>query len=212
MKIKHACFDLDGTLVDSSETIYKSTISTLEKLKITYSFKKEDLDKRIGQHFVDIFNEFNVNVQDFEYFITVYKSIYFNYIDDSVLYNGVSETIEHLKKNDIKVSLLTTKAQDQADLIVDHFNLRSNFDLVMGRVNGIPHKPSPEPLLTICKKLNVPVAQSVMIGDTELDIQCGKNAGARTCAVGYGYRTIEQLEKNNPDLIVSSIHDITKLI
>lgn len=212
MKIKHACFDLDGTLVDSSETIYKSTIATLEQLDISYNFSKDDLDKRIGQHFVDIFNEFDVKVQDFEYFIKVYKSIYFDFIDDSVLYSGVKETIEYLNQNGIKVSLLTTKAQDQADLIIDHFNLRPNFNLVMGRVNGIPHKPSPEPLLMICEKLNVSVAESVMVGDTELDIQCGKSAGAKTCAVSYGYRTIDQLKENKPDFIVASINDIVKLI
>lgn len=212
MKIKHACFDLDGTLVDSSETIYKSTIATLEQLGISYNFSKDDLDKRIGQHFVDIFNEFDVQVQDFEYFIKVYKSIYFDFIDDSVLYNGVKETIEYLNQSGIKVSLLTTKAQDQADLIIDHFNLRPNFSLVMGRVNGIPHKPSPEPLLIICDKLNVSIAESVMVGDTELDIQCGKSAGAKTCAVSYGYRTIDQLKENKPDIIVASINDIIKLI
>lgn len=212
MKIKHACFDLDGTLVDSSETIYKSTITTLEQLGISYNFSKDDLDKRIGQHFVDIFNEFDVKVQNFEYFIKVYKSIYFDFIDDSVLYSGVKETIEYLNQNGIKVSLLTTKAQDQADLIIDHFNLRPNFNFVMGRVNGIPHKPSPEPLLMICEKLNVSVAESVMVGDTELDILCGKSAGAKTCAVSYGYRTIEQLEENNPDYIIDSIKELKEMI
>jgi phosphoglycolate phosphatase-like HAD superfamily hydrolase len=153
LKVKHLCFDLDGTLVDSSETIFKSTIATLEQLGISYNFSKDDLDKRIGQHFVDIFNEFNVQVTDFEYFIKIYKSLYFDFIDDSILYPGVFETIKHIKKNDFKISLLTTKAQDQADLIIDHFSLRPYFDFVMGRVNEIPHKPAPEPLLMICENL-----------------------------------------------------------
>lgn len=212
MKVKHLCFDLDGTLVDSSETIFKSTIATLEKLGISYNFRKDDLDKKIGQHFVDIFNEFNVQVTDFEEFIKLYKSLYFDYINDSILYPGVFETIEHLKKNGNKISLLTTKAQDQADLIIDHFSLRPYFDFVMGRVNGIPHKPSPEPLLMICEKLKVLPGESIMIGDTELDIQCGKNAGTTTCGVSYGYRTIRQLEENNPDFIIHSITELKELI
>lgn len=212
MKFKHLCFDLDGTLVDSSQTIYKSTITTLDKLNIPYRFSKSDLDKRIGQHFVDIFNEFDVQVQDFEYFIKVYKSIYFNFMDDSVLYSGVYETIKQLKENGIKISLLTTKAQDQADLIIDHFNLRPYFDLVMGRVNGIPHKPSPEPLLIICERLQTLPEESLMIGDTELDILCGQNAGAKTAAVSYGYRTIDQLKKNKPDYLVNVFSEVLDLI
>lgn len=212
MKVKHFCFDLDGTLVDSSQTIFKSTVTALKKLNIPYDFTKDDLDKRIGQHFVDIFNEFNVQVKDFEYFIKVYKSVYFDFIDDSVLYNGVFETIKKIKSNGVKVSLLTTKAQDQADLIIDHFDLRSYFDFVMGRIDGIPHKPSPEPLLMICKKLDVLPEESLMIGDTELDIQCGKSAGAKTLAVSYGYRTINQLKENKPDYLVDAFSELLNLI
>lgn len=212
MKLKHLCFDLDGTLVDSSETIFKSTIATLDQLGISYNFSKNDLDKRIGQHFVDIFNEFNVQVTDFEEFIKLYKSLYFDFIDDSILYPGVFETIKHIKKSDYKISLLTTKAQDQADLIIDHFSLRPYFNFVMGRVNEIPHKPAPEPLLIICEKLKVLPIETIMVGDTELDIQCGKNAGTKTCGVSYGYRTIMQLEENNPDYIIDSIIELKEMI
>lgn len=212
MKIKHFCFDLDGTLVDSGQTIYKSTIETLERLNIEYSFTKADLDKRIGQHFVDIFDEFNVQVNDFEGFIDVYKSIYFDFIDDSVFYDGVFDFIKLIKEKNAKVSLLTTKAQDQADLIIEHFNLLPYFDYIMGRRDGIAHKPSPEPLLMICNQLNVLPEETLMIGDTELDIQCGKNAGTKTCGLTYGYRTRRQLEENTPDYVIDSIIELHDLI
>ncbi len=51
----------------------------------------------------------------------------------------------------------------------------------MGRRDGLAHKPSPEPLLYICKELQIDPSKTIMIGDTELDIQCGKNAGSKTC-------------------------------
>ena len=78
----------------------------------------------------------------------------------------------------------------------------------MGRRDGIAHKPSAEPLLTICKELNIDVTNTLMIGDTELDIQCGKNAGTFTCGVLYGYRTKELLEIEKPDFMVKSINQI----
>ena len=78
----------------------------------------------------------------------------------------------------------------------------------MGRRDGIAHKPSPEPLVSICKQLNVDVKNSIMIGDTELDIQCGKNAGSLTCGVLYGYRTRELIEKENPDFIIKTLPEI----
>lgn len=210
--IKHCCFDLDGTLVDSNKTIYNSTAYALGKLGIDFNVNEDLFAMKIGQHFVDIFDEFNIDVPDFEKFITIYKINYFEQMEFSKVYDGVEETLAALKKRDIKVSLLTTKIQDQADKIIDHFNLRKYFDLVMGRREGIAHKPSSEPLLKICSDLEVDVKKTLMVGDTELDIQCGKNAGSYTCGVLYGYRTKELLDLEKPDFIVERTKDILEIV
>ena len=181
--IKHCCFDLDGTLVDSNKTIYNATAYSLGKLGIDFNVSKDLFELKIGQHFVDIFNAFNIEVPDLEKFISIYKNNYFEQMEYSKVYDRVEETLAALKNQNKKVSLLTTKIQDQADRIINHFNLRKYFDLVMGRREGIAHKPSPEPLLKICKDLIVDVKNTLMVGDTELDIQCGKNAGSYTCGV-----------------------------
>lgn len=210
--IKHCCFDLDGTLVDSNKTIYNSTAYALGKLGIDFNVSEDLFALKIGQHFVDIFNAFNIDVPDFEKFITIYKINYFEQMEYSKAYNGVEETLASLKDRNIKVSLLTTKIQDQADRIIDHFDLRKYFNLVMGRRDGIAHKPSPEPLLKICIDLAVDVKNTLMAGDTELDIQCGKNAGSYTCGVLYGYRTKELLEIEKPDFIIGDIREILEVV
>jgi phosphoglycolate phosphatase-like HAD superfamily hydrolase len=51
-----------------------------------------------------------------------------------------------------------------------------------------------------------------MAGDTELDIQCGKNAGSYTCGVLYGYRTKELLEIEKPDFIIGDIREILEVV
>lgn len=211
-KIDHCCFDLDGTLVDSSKTIYEATVFTLRKLNIHFMMDEQLFGLKIGQHFVDIFNAFNIDVPDFERFITIYKEIYFEQIKYSTVYQGVEKTLKALKDQNIKISLLTTKAQDQADRIINHFNLRKYFNYVMGRREGIAHKPSPEPLLKICDELRIDVRNTLMVGDTELDIQCGKNSGSFTCGVLYGYRTKELLEIETPDFIVGGIEEILKIV
>lgn len=206
--IKHICFDLDGTLVDSYLNIFKATVKTLEVLEIPGTFSEEDFYNRIGHHFLDIFHDLKIPVPNIEHFINIYKSFYFEFINDSNLYPGVAEVLEYLKYNNIQVSLLTTKGQDQADRIIDHFNLREYFSHVMGRIIGIPVKPSPEPLLMICKDLNVLPVESIITGDTELDIRCGKSANIKTCGVTYGYRTRKVLEQENPDYIIEKIKDL----
>lgn len=211
-KIKHICFDLDGTLVKSDKTIYKTTINSLNQLGINYYLPENEFKGMIGQHFNDIFKHFKITVPDFENFIKVYKKNYFDYIDDSELYEDVLETLSDLKKNNIKVSLLTTKAQDQAEKIITHFNLDKYFNLVMGRRDGIPHKPSPEPLMLICKEINLDITETIMVGDTELDILCGKNAGSKTIAVTYGYQETEVLKSYRPDYLINSLSEINFIL
>jgi phosphoglycolate phosphatase len=206
--ISHACFDLDGTLIDSKITIYKTTVKTLETLNIHGSFSIDEFNKMIGCHFLDIFKELEIPVPDLEHFINIYKTFYFDFIDDSEVYPGVIEVLENLHKNHIKISLLTTKGQDQADRIIDYFNLKKYFSYVMGRKIGTPIKPLPDPLIMICRELNCSLEETLITGDTELDVRCGKSANAKTCGVTYGYRTRNLLEKENPDYIIDNILDL----
>ena len=211
-RIKHVCFDLDGTLIDSYQTIYKTTVRTLEHLNIKEPLLEIEFHKRIGHHFLHIFNDLNIPVTDIEEFIDIYKGYYFDFIDDSLIYSGVEDILGKLKKERIKISLLTTKGQDQADKIIDHFKLRKYFSLVMGRRKELAIKPSPEPLYFICNELQVEESYTLMVGDSELDINCGKDAGAFSCAVAYGYRSGELLESVKPDYIIDEIKDLLSVI
>ena len=210
--IKHVVFDLDGTLINSFHTIYKTTVKTLQELNVSEPLPEDAFYDQIGQHFVDIFREMKIPVQDFEKFIEIYKKYYFDYINDSHFYPEVEETIKSLHQNKIKISLLTTKIQEQADIIIDHFGLRDYFDYVMGRRYGIANKPAAEPLQIICKDLNIDVKETMMVGDTELDLMCGKNAGSYTCGVLYGYRSKETLEKYKPDYLISGIGELSSIL
>lgn len=209
--IKHVCFDLDGTLIDSYNTIYKTTLKTLEHLNIDGKFDEREFYKRIGHHFLDIFKELNISVTDIEHYINVYKSFYFNYIDESVLYPGVTELLDFLTSNNFKVSLLTTKGQDQAEKIISHFNLDKYFSCIMGRRIGMEIKPSPIPLIFICKEIMVSPSETLMVGDSELDIRCAKAAAAASCAVTFGYRSLETLQDEQPDFIMSDLKSIISI-
>jgi phosphoglycolate phosphatase-like HAD superfamily hydrolase len=213
LNIKHICFDLDGTLVKSDTTIYKATLKTLEHLNIKGEIEEDKFIEIIGMHFIDIFKRFNLNVPDFQKFIGIYKILYFDFIDESKVYPGVEDTLSFLKNGrDLKISLLTTKGQDQAEKIINHFKLSKYFNCVMGRREGIAHKPSAEPLLFICNELEIDVKDTMIVGDTELDVLCGKNAGAITCGVTYGYRTRESLKENSPDYLVNNFSEIKSLM
>ncbi len=211
-KIKHICFDLDGTLIDSYQTIFKTTVKTLNYLKIEEPLIELEFHKRIGHHFLHIFKDLNIPVSDIEEFIDIYKGYYFDFINDSHIYPGVLDVLNAMHKKNVKISLLTTKGQDQADKIIDYFGLRKYFSIVTGRRKDLPIKPAPEPLHFICNELRVEERNTIMVGDSELDIYCGKNAGAYSCGVTYGYRSLEELKSAGPDFMIDEINDLLKIV
>ncbi|MGE5458340.1 MAG: HAD family hydrolase [Methanococcaceae archaeon] len=210
--IKSAVFDLDGTLMSSHTTIYKCTMKTFEEFNIAAEIKESEFYNKIGYHFKDIFEDFNISVPDLDIFIDKYKTLYFDFIDESKIYPNVLETLESLYSKGIKVSLLTTKAQDQAEKILEYFDLKKYFEIIMGRQSGFGVKPAPDALLHICNTVKIPIEETIMVGDSELDVRCGKNAGTRTCAVTFGYRNKQDLEKENPDFIISDFKELLEII
>lgn len=205
-------FDLDGTLVKSHETIYKATIKALKKLGLESNIEHEMFYNLLGHHFSDIFDECNITVPDVDHFINVYKGMYFDFINDSKMYDNAFLLFDKLKRNDIKLGLLTTKGQDQAEKISNYFDFAKYLDVVEGRKNGFAIKPAPDQLLKICNELNIEPINTLMVGDTELDIQCGKDAGAKTCAVSFGYRNVEEIKKLSPDYLIDDLSEIINII
>ncbi len=206
--IKHICFDLDGTLVSSHKTIYKATLKALQELNLANELDEKIFTEKIGHHFEDIFIDMNIEVNDFEKFITVYKNCYFDFIDESTVFKGTEDILKFLKANNFIISLLTTKSQAQAEKIINYFKLDIYFDFIMGRRPGISFKPDAEPLLFICNNLSVLPEQTIFVGDTELDVFCGKNANAFTAAVTYGYRSKDFLMNISPDLLIDRPSDL----
>ncbi len=211
-KIHAVVFDLDGTLISSHANIYYAVIKTFKKFGRNVIIPEKEFYALLGHHFKDMFSALNIEVDDIEEFIYVYKNLYFEFINHSKPYEGVEETLKELKNNNVKIALLTTKGQDQAERIIEHFNYSKYFDLVLGRRPDMEIKPSPEPYFYICEKLNISPENSLMVGDSELDIRCGKNAGALTCGVSFGYRTIEQLKAEKPDYLINKISEVTNIL
>ncbi len=210
--IKCVVFDLDGTLFSSHKNIYYATVKTFEDLNQPVEIDEQVFYTKIGLHFQDIFDQMNIKVKDVEHFIKVYKTNYFKFIDYSEPYPNLLDTLKYLYYNNYKISLLTTKSQEQAELISNHFEIEKYFSVILGRKPEIEIKPSPQPLFYIADKLQLKIDEIIMVGDSEMDVLCGKNAGAATCAVTYGYRTVEELKLHNPDYMIDDLSELKAIL
>ncbi len=207
--VKLFVFDLDGTLVSSHKTIFLATKLAFAQLNYNYELDEERFQQLIGLHFNDIFREFNITDINFDNFITAYRNYYEQILDTSTLFPNVEILLQYLSSKKKKIALLTTKRQDQAEYILKYFNLTQYFDVVCGKKENLPNKPNPAQLLQIISSLKTNASETVMIGDTEIDIRTGKNANTKTIAVTFGYRKLEKLEIEKPDFL---IHDLSDLI
>lgn len=210
--IELVVFDLDGTLIRSHENIYHATVEALSEINIEVSFTLDEFVPTLGLHFKDIFDQLGLVVDDIDGFFPIYKKKYMELINYSSPYPNAISILEDLNEAGIRTALLTTKIQDQADKIIDHFEMRSLFDNVTGRRLDKKHKPDPEQLLDICTELSIQPEQTMMIGDTELDIQCGKNARAVTAGVTFGYRTKQQVIDESPDFLIDDLTDLRSIL
>jgi len=146
-------------------------------------------------------------------FAEVYRAFYSQHYNDKTrVYPGVKELLEVLRAAAVKLALVTTKHQIQAEFTLAGMGLACYFDYVHGWLEGRKHKPDPEPVVASLARLGVEPGAAIMVGDSELDVQSAKAAGVDTCAVTYGFRPAWFLKSFHPDFLVAHPADIAPIV
>lgn len=99
---------------------------------------------------------------------------------------GAEEMLEFLAGKGIKTALLTRNSRTSVETVLRRHGMR--FDCVLSRDDEAAPKPSPEPVLLICRQLGIAPSEALMVGDFLYDVQCGQAAGARTMLVHGPHR------------------------
>lgn len=128
-------------------------------------------------------------------------------------YPGIPELMENLSFQGKKLYIATSKLEKFALRISEHFG----FDRYISALKGAGYEEkhaSKTGILNALLEMNQIVSSKkvVMIGDTVFDIEAGKQAGLSTIAVTYGFGTIAELEKSEPDFIVNDVEELYELI
>lgn len=214
MRYKAIIFDLDGTLLNSLEDLADSVNYVLEK----HGFAKRTIDevrrfvgngiyKLVERALPDTADEDTVQIC-FEEFSAYYKS---NMMNKTKMYDGIDELLTELKKANIKLAVVTNKADFAAqDLCKCLFGNR--IDVVVGS-NGIRrNKPAPDNILLALEKLNVSKEDTVYIGDSEVDAQTAINSNLDFIAVLWGFRDISDFKGFDLMHTANNISQLKKLL
>lgn len=204
-------FDLDGTLVDSREDIARAINHGIVSVG-GKELPVKDIIPHIGRPLVDTFKDLlPVELEAMaQGAAETFRQYFFRHCaETSRLYPGVSACLENLQA--VSRAVATTKMTFMAVKVVEEMGIARHFDLVQGS-DGIPHKPDPAVLARVLEKLEKQPHKSWFVGDTVYDIQAGKAAGMRTCAVTYGIGLVDELEQASPDLLLGNLVDLAARI
>jgi len=210
-----ALFDLDGTLVDSAAGIVAAVRHALVAVGASELPDDDDILMEIGRPLEEIFRDLgSPGGPDVAFeFAREFRDFYADHFADGIrLYSGVREGLAALAANGVAMGVVTTKLEEQAEMVVAAVGLRPFLRVVHGWKEGRQHKPSPEPVCAVIAALGVDPSASLMVGDSELDVLAGRAAGAETCAVTYGFRPAAYLAGFRPDYIVSRFADVVPII
>ena len=188
-------FDVDGTLMDSQLDICGSVQAVLAS-RGHATVPHEVLRRYIGRHLIEEFRDFGFTLPDAEAMMAEYRAIYTGRQHAATkVYPGVADALTRLGG---RKSTATTKGTPTTRLILEQFGLLAHFDHVQG-TDGFPAKPEPDVLLKSIEMLRARVEDCLFVGDSAADMEAGRRAGMRTCAVTWGYGDREELARWNPD-------------
>ena len=109
-------------------------------------------------------------------------------------YTGIVPLLQTLKEHGVQTAVVSNKVDSAVQILCDTY-FAGLFDYAVGEKEGIHKKPSPEGVLHIMETLHAQTAQTVYIGDTEVDAQTAQNAGIDCVLVSWGFRDPCQLEQ-----------------
>ena len=124
----------------------------------------------------------------------------------------MADALAQLDKAGAVLAVATNKPQDFAVRIIDKLLPDVEFLCVLGGVDYRPPKPDTEILVDILSRLPDEKNQVFMIGDSNVDIQTGRNAGVETIGCAWGFRGREELEREGADYIAEAPADIVGFI
>ncbi len=213
--IKAVLFDLDGTLVNSLDDLANACNYALEQ----NGFPTHETEKYkyfVGNGIPNLIKRIlPENSRQEETLAKVSAKFYehysVHYADNTCTYKGLPELVSNIKKQGIKVAVVTNKADAPANEVVNRL-LPNTFDLVYGQREGIPTKPDPTLTLMAMEELGVEPKECIFIGDSGMDVATGVNSGAVPVGVLWGFRKAEELLQNGARYLIDAPEKLLDII
>lgn len=185
-------FDLDGTLIDSTEAILESFHNSY-RLHERPSPDDEAIKALIGYPLDVMYTKLGVEEEMVWTFVTTYKEHYRKISKDKTMLLAYAREAIEEAATFARLGIVTTKTALYSRELLEHFGVMHYFEVLIGREDVENPKPHPEPIDKALRLMACSKERCWMIGDTRIDIEAAQNAGIGHVAVTTGYDNAEQL-------------------
>ena len=212
-RFQHLIFDLDGTLVDTRADLAAAANFMLERFGLP--------PQSVGQVSAYIGQGAHVLVErvfgpEYAHLSAAGFAVFMRYyaqhlVDQSVVYPGIIRVLSTAQARGAVLSVLTNKPEAASRAILSGLGLTPFFAVLVGGDTLPVTKPDPSGVWHLQRVTDMPLAQTVLIGDSSTDMKTGRAAGIMTCGVGWGFGA-EGLAECAPDFVVDSAEDLLAVL
>lgn len=215
-KYKAVLFDLDGTLINSLHDIADSMNRVLERK----GYQTHDYDAYryfIGRGLYNLVSRTLPESEKTERNIrNLYQELLQDYeanlLQKTILYRGIPELLDALVSQDIRLAILSNKADNFTKMIAAELLATWPFEVVLGAGENVPRKPDPAGALMVSDALGLKPAEFLYLGDTSTDMQTANAAGMYPVGVTWGFRSREELLENGAKSIIDKPMELMALL
>jgi len=196
-------FDLDGTLIDSTDAI----LSTFHHACELHKFQKvtdEEIMSLIGYPLDIMFKSVGVSDDKVWDFVSSYKEEYRKISTQKTLLLASAKEAVIKASEFATLGIVTTKTGRYSEVLMEYFELMRYFDVLIGREHVENPKPHAEPILKAMEQLDTENKEIWMVGDTKLDLISAKNANVNSIGVLSGYGDENEL-KQFGDIVLDDV-------
>ncbi|MFH0783714.1 MAG: HAD family hydrolase [Pseudomonadota bacterium] len=208
-------FDLDGTLLDTLYDIAETSNAVLSHYGFPIHAHKE-YQGFVGDGLRVLMERITPQGADTavinsccELFVQLYAN---NWMKTCRPYHGIEEMLATIRKQGLGMAVLSNKPHAFTKLFINKYFPGNHFTCVYGQREGFAKKPDPTVALEIAKNLKARPEEIFFVGDTPIDIRTGKASAMTTVGVTWGFRSVSEIEKENPDIIINSPMELLQYV
>lgn len=205
-------FDLDGTLIDSTDLIVDSYHHTFKVHGLPMQ-SRDEIIEGIGTPLVAVFGKLTDDSATVQQWIATYREFNLGNHDTRVrAFPGVVDMMRQIHRSGRPIGIVTSKNHAGARRGLALVGLEELISVVIGADDVVNHKPHPEPVEKALTALASPATTAAFIGDSHHDVASGKAAGVMTIAVGWGPVARARLLEAAPDRIAETTEQVLAAI